>query len=254
MSMERIIAIVQARLTSTRLPGKVLLPLAGVPLINRVIERLAGCRSLDGLCVTIPEGDAQLSLKTHLMSVGGVSVESGPEADVLQRTLIAAEAHKATVVVRVTSDCPFVDPVLVDTVIAAHKAGEFEYARTAMDSGFPLGFDCEVFTIDSLRIAYKEAGDPYEREHVTPFIWRRPDRFSTVILDHKPDRRHWRLVVDTSEDYELACKVYELLHKKVPGFRYLDLIDLFRVQPQLLDLNRSIQQTPYIFDSQKEYP
>ncbi len=246
--MPRTIGIVQARLTSTRLPGKVLLPLAGYPLIDRVLERLGRCRSLDGLCVAIPCGESQDPLRMHLMGVAGISVETGSEEDVLTRTLCAAEASQATIIVRVTSDCPFVDPAVVDAVVLARQAGGFDYARTAMDSGFPLGFDCEVLTIDSLRVAQREAKDPYEHEHVTPFIWRRPNRFSTLILDHKPDRRHWRLVVDTLEDYALACKVYEFLCPKNPDFRYADLIKLFMSQPELLNMNRAIQQAPYVFE------
>ena len=251
--MERTIAIVQARLTSIRLPGKVLLPLAGAPLIERVLERLTGCRLLDGLCVAIPDGNAQVPLRTHLKGLANIKVEIGPEEDVLARTLIAAEASKATIIVRVTSDCPFVDPEVVDAVVAARQAGRFDYARTAMNMGFPLGFDCEALTIDSLRLAHQEARDSYEREHTTPFIWRRPDRFSTLILDHKPDRRHWRLVVDTQEDYDLASNLYEILYCKNPDFRYTDLIELFTEQPELLDVNRSVQQVPYVFEFQKDH-
>ena len=252
--MERTIAIVQARLTSTRLPGKVLFPLSGAPLIDRVLERLARCRLLNGLCVAIPDGNAQIPLRTHLKDLEHIQVETGPEEDVLTRTLMAAEVSKASIVVRVTSDCPFIDPAVVDTVIAARQAGGFDYARTAMSSGFPLGFDCEVLTIDALRTANREALDPYEREHVTPFIWRRSDRFFSLILDHNPDRRHWRLVVDAQEDYELACAAYELLfyQYKKPDFRYADLIEMFRDHPGILEMNRSVQQTPYIFEVQKD--
>ncbi|MGD9850225.1 MAG: NTP transferase domain-containing protein [Nitrospirales bacterium] len=248
--MTRTIAIIQARMTSTRLPGKVLLPLAGIPLIDQVLRRLTCCRLLDGICVAIPEGQTQSLLKAHLNSRVDIKVETGPEENVLERTLKAAEVTKATIIVRVTSDCPFIEPAVVDAVIAARQSGGFDYARTAMTSGFPLGFDCEVFTIDSLRMAKKEARDHYELEHVTPFIWRRPDRFSTLILDHKPDRRHWRLVVDTQEDYQLASNVYNLLYRKNPDFRYADLIKLFRTKPELLDLNQCVEQVPYVFGCQ----
>ena len=247
--MARTIAIVQARMTSTRLPGKVLLPLAGTPLIDRVLERLSSCESLDGLCIAIPNGEAQIPLMKHLEAWKEVGVVRGSEDDVLERTFKAAESENASVVVRVTSDCPFIDPKVVDALAKARQAGNFDYARTSMDSGFPLGFDCEVLTMESLRIAHVEAKDPYEREHVTPFIWRRPERFTTLIFDHKPDRRHWRLVVDTPEDYELAQRVYERLFPEGLNFSYADLIKLFESEPALLTINQSVQQIPYSFGS-----
>lgn len=241
------IAIVQARMTSSRLPGKVLRPLAGRPLIDRVVERLQRCSLLDDICIAIPDGDAQQPLVEHLSQAKGVLISRGSEHDVLERTLAAAESCAASNVVRVTSDCPFIDPSIVDTLVAGRQAGEFDYARTAMETGFPLGFDCEAFTIGALRVAAEEADDPYEREHVTPFLWRRPERFSTLILDHKPDRRHWRLVVDTERDLSMANVVYEAMIQLKPNFSYHDLQIYFSMNPQILTMNQGVEQTPYTY-------
>lgn len=242
--MMRTVAIIQARMSSTRLPGKVMLPLAGSPVIDRVLRRLRRCRLLDVVHAAIPNGQAQQPLIDHL-SAGGTTFTLGPEEDVLARTLAAAVDARADIVVRVTSDCPFVEPEVVDAVIAARRAGSFDYARTAMERGFPLGYDCEAFTLRSLEAAHREAKDPYEREHVTSFIWRRPERFSTVVLDHEPDRRHWRLVIDSEEDYRMAAAVYEALRGMSDTFGYADLQRLFSVRPDLLAINRGVRQTPY---------
>ena len=243
-SMGGTVAVVQARMTSSRLPGKVMLPLAGLPVIDRVVNRVRRCRQVDEVWVAVPTGDSQKRLVAHLQH-RGVPVTQGSESDVLARTMTAALASRATVVVRVTSDCPFVEPAVVDAVVAARRAGGVEYARTAMDRGFPLGFDCEAMTVPCLEAACREAVDPYEREHVTPFIWRRPERFSTMVLDHAPDRRHWRLVIDSERDYAMAATLYEALGSLVETFGYDDLRQLLAARPDILEMNCHEPQTPY---------
>lgn len=239
------VAIIQARMTSSRLPGKVLLPLAGRAMIDCVIDRLRMCRELDELCVAIPEGDAHAPLAAHLSTHADLRVCVGDESDVLARTHTAAQSCGADVVVRVTSDCPFVDPDVVDAVVAARAACGFDYARTAMLQGWPLGYDCEALCSDALRRAANEATDPYEREHVTPFIWRRAERFTTLLLDHLPDRRSWRLVVDTEDDYRMACHLYEALAGTQRAFRHVDLVRFLEDHPEVLAMNRHVPQNPY---------
>lgn len=239
------VAIIQARMTSTRLPGKVLRPLAGTAMIDRVIERLRLCRNLHALCVAVPDGEAQAGLVAHLAARGDIRIARGDEADVLARTCDAAHGCDARVVVRVTSDCPFIDPDVVDALVAARAACAFDYARTAMLQGWPLGYDCEAFRIEALEAAAAEAADPYEREHVTPFIWRHPARFRTLVLDHLPDRRHWRLVVDTEDDYRLACRIYDDLAPLGRPFRHDDLVRYLETHPDVLTINRHVRQNPY---------
>lgn len=241
----RTVAIVQARMTSSRLPGKVLLPLAGRAMIDRVIDRLQLCHHLDALSVALPHGDKQAPLAAHLARRDDIRVTRGDENDVLARTLEAAHDSQADVIVRVTSDCPFIDPDVVDAVIVARAALEFDYARTAMLQGWPLGYDCEAFKRDALESAARESSDPYEREHVTPFIWRRPERFSTLVLDHLPDRRHWRLVVDSEEDYRFACHVYDGLSSLARPFRHADLVSHLEAHADLFAINQHVVQNPY---------
>lgn len=235
--ISRTIAVVQARTTSTRLPGKVLKPLAGAPLLTRFLERMRRVSGIDGICVAVPEGNAQARIADLVADMPDVTLVRGPENDVLRRFARAAEVMNASAVVRITSDCPLFDPAVSAAVIAAFHAAGTAYARTSPNSGFPHGFDTEVFTARALAEADREADDPFEREHVTPFLLRRPDRFPTLHLDRKPDLRHWRLTVDTEEDYALASAVYDALYHTNSAFGLADMAVLFAARPDLLQIN-----------------
>ena len=235
-----VVAVVQVRMTSSRLPGKVLKPLAGAPLVRRMIERVLRIDGIDGVAVALAEGAANDPVIDVLSGMGGVTIARGSETDVLSRSAAAARAVKAATVMRITSDCPLLDPAVSAAILAAYKAGHragLRYARTSAESGFPHGFDTEVFEAAALYRAEAEATDPYEREHVTPYIWRRPEMFPAMIVDAKPDRRHWRITVDTEDDYRLVHAVYEALHMHNPAFGYADLCRLFDARPELLSIN-----------------
>lgn len=241
----RAVAIIQARMTSTRLPGKVLLPLAGAPLVARVIERARRIPGIDAVCLAIPEGAAHAALG-DLARAAGAAVAVGPEDDVLARYHIAARATAAEIVMRVTSDCPFIDPAASGTVLAMLRAGGVPYARTAIKTGYPIGLDTEVMRADTLAAAARESADPFEREHVTPFIWRQPERFPFLMLDRVPDRRAWRLTVDTAADYTLAHRLYEVLHPADPDFDFAAIENLMLAQPDLASINADIPHTPHL--------
>jgi spore coat polysaccharide biosynthesis protein SpsF len=244
----KVTAIIQARMTSSRLPGKIMKPLAGEPLIRRMVERVLRIEGLDSVAIALAEGAEHQPTREALDGLDVLVVE-GPEDDVLARTALAARESGAGIVMRITSDCPLVDPAVSATVLAAYHAARpagAVYARTAFDTGYPLGFDTEVFDAALLFEADHAAQDPYEREHVTPYIWRRPEKFPFVIVDDASDRRHWRLVVDTEEDYELVARVYDRLYAENPAFGYTDICQLFDREPGLLEINAGIEQTPYV--------
>jgi spore coat polysaccharide biosynthesis protein SpsF len=241
-----VVAVIQARMTSSRLPGKVLKPLAGAPLLARMIERVRRIRGVDRICVAIPEGPAHAPIADLVGRLGDVALVRGPEDDVLHRTKLAADACGAGTVVRLTSDCPMIDPDVSAAVLAISKETGAPYARTAFATGFPLGFDTEVIAAAALSEADREATDPYEREHVTPFLWRRPDRYPIAFLDRRPARRAWRLVVDTAEDYQLASRIYDALYPANPAFGFAEIEALFAARPELLDINRASTQNPYL--------
>lgn len=231
-------------MTSTRLPGKILLPLAGKPILARVIERTRAIQGVEAIVVAIPEGEEHAPIAA-LCAELSTQVVRGPEQDVLKRTVLAAQSVNATTVMRLTSDCPFLDPDVSAAVLAGFRRTGTAYASNAMESGYPLGLDTQVTSMNALREADAEAVDAYEREHVTPFLWRRPDRYPALYLDHRPNLRAWRLVIDTPEDYAMACAVYETLAPSEPLFGLAALRRLFREQPQLLTMNQAVHQTPY---------
>ena len=232
----RTVAIIQARMTSTRLPGKVIMPLAGAPLILRMLERVKRIKGLDAVCLAVPEGKIQEPLIQ--LAPKDVEVFRGDEHDVLKRTYDAAHYMEADVIMRITSDCPLIDPLVSGTILAGYLNSDVSYARTSINSGYPHGFDTEVFSTATLNVAYKEARKKYEREHVTPFIWQRPNLFRAVEFDFWPNRRFWRLTVDTKYDYELVSQVYNRLHPNKPSFEFTDLEKLFNAEPDLLNINQ----------------
>lgn len=230
-----VVAIVQTRMTSSRLPGKVLKPLAGAPLIRRMIERMLRIAGVDRVAVALAEGTAHDPVIGALDGLD-VAIVRGSEEDVLARHAVAARATNAATVMRVTSDCPLLDPGVSATVLNAYtdaRASGVRYARTSAQSGYPHGFDTEVFDAAALYEAEAKASDPYEREHATPYIWRRPELYPSVILDAKPDRRHWRITVDTEADYRLASAIYDALYPDNPNFGYRDLVTLFEARADL---------------------
>ena len=230
----RTVAIVQARMTSTRLPGKVMLPLAGAAMLARVVERAARIPGVDQVCVAMPEGEMHRPIADLVGRLDGVALVRGPEDDVLRRYVMAAEACGAEVVVRVTSDCPFIDPDLSGALLAALRAARAAAATLAYGRGFPHGLHINIASAEALRAADRESRDSFEREHVMPFIFARPERFPTVTLGYAPDRSHWRLTVDDRADYERASRVYDRLHPRNPVFGLAEIEALFAAEPALI--------------------
>ncbi|MDP3175318.1 MAG: glycosyltransferase family protein [Phenylobacterium sp.] len=214
-----ILAVLQARMSSTRLPGKVMADVLGVPMIGRQIERLRRARSLDRLVVATSGLSGDDPLAAYCDSLG-VSVHRGSLEDVLGRFHGAIQAFgPASTVVRLTADCPLCDWTVVDTVVDAHVAGGFDYTNnTAPERTFPHGLDVEAATPAALEAAWREAVDPYEREHVTPFLYRRPERFrlGSVVSDTPMPQLRW--TVDAPQDLDFVRRVYEALYPIDPAF------------------------------------
>lgn len=225
--IRRTVVIIQARMTSNRLPGKITLPLAGAPLLQRVIERALAIPGADAVCVAAPEGDSHQPIVDMIAPIRDVAVIRGPEDDVLKRYSLAAEATDASRIVRITSDCPMIDPQVSGALIGLAKATGASLARTSPTSGYPWGYDTELFDIELLRAADKKAKDAHDREHVSPYLWNRPEEFPAVFLDRRPDRRSWRVTVDTPKDYNIVRKIFERLYPKNPLFGITEIEALF---------------------------
>jgi spore coat polysaccharide biosynthesis protein SpsF len=238
----RRVAVVQARTGSTRLPGKVLLDLAGGPMLDRVVRRALRSSRVDALVVATTDEPGDDAIEERAAALG-VPCFRGSEDDVLDRTYRAAREHDAGVVVRITSDCPLVEPEIVDRVVAAFEADPAaDFASNTLDRTYPQGLDVEVASLEALERAWEEAVEPYERAHVFPYIYEHPGRFRLVSVRDDVDRSSLRWTVDTEEDLAFARAVYDRLGGDAFGWR--DVLALLEREPALADLNRAIAQKP----------
>jgi spore coat polysaccharide biosynthesis protein SpsF len=228
-----ILGILQARASSRRLPGKVLKPILGRPMLERQIERLRRARRMDALTVatsTDPSDDPIAALCRSL----AVECFRGSLDDVLDRFYQAAKRGSADTVVRLTGDCPLADPEEIDNVIDTHKRGGYDYtANTLPPRRIPDGLDVEVIAMPCLEIAWREAALPSEREHVTPFIYNHPERFRFVRQERPSDLSSLRWVVDEPEDFAFVSAVYEALYPAGPAFTAGDVLALLERRPDI---------------------
>jgi spore coat polysaccharide biosynthesis protein SpsF len=237
-----VLCIVQARLGSTRFPGKVLEPLGGTTVLGQVLDRLQRARTLEAIVVattTSPRDEALVAYCERRAT----PVFRGSEDDVLARYHGAATRFGGDPIVRVTSDCPFVDPATLDRVVAAHRESGVDYTGNDLVRTYPLGLSVEVFAMAALVQAHGEAVQPDEREHVTPFIRARPYRFGLRNVSAPPElsRPHYRITVDTPEDYTLVARLCELAggDPLVPSRRIVAWLD---AHPELAAINAHVPQ------------
>lgn len=233
----RTVAVIQARMGSTRLPGKSLLPIGGRPLVLwtvRAVERIAG---LDGLVMAVPDDPADDEL-VELLEANGQQVHRGPLLDVLTRCWEAVAPLAPQIVLRQTADNPFADPGVMTGQVKRLVDGELDYVGTA---GWPLGIAAEVARADALATAHREAREPAEREHVMPFIYARPERFRLGALAPSAPPPAGRFTVDTDADLAFARAIAERIGSDA-AISIADLGRILSAEPALLELNRTVRQ------------
>jgi spore coat polysaccharide biosynthesis protein SpsF len=235
----RIVAVVQARMGSTRLPGKVLADIEGRPMLERVLARLERARSVDDVVVATSTSSSD-DIVAALCEELEVTVFRGSEEDVLDRYVGAARAAEADAVARITADCPLIDPSLVESVAAAFLAANADFAANTIERSFPRGLDVEVARMSALETAWREATLPHQRSHVMPFIYEHPERFALVSVRAPEDHSALRWTVDTPEDLAVMRAVYGRLADPFAG--WLDVLELFELDPSLPDINRGVSQ------------
>ena len=219
-------------MSSTRLPGKVLAPVAGAPMILRQVERVRRARRLDRLIVATSDQPSDDPLAA-VLDEAGVELFRGPLDDVLARFLGALAAHPATHLVRLTADCPLADPELIDATIARHLEARADYtANRVAAAGYPKGQDVEVMTAEALRRAGALAATPEEREHVTWGIWNHPERYRIARIAPPVDQGEVRWTVERPDDLEFVRAVYAALYPKAPAFTSDDVRAFVRAHPQ----------------------
>ncbi len=244
------LAVVQARMTSTRLPGKVLLEAMGRPMLAYQLERVARVPSIDAIVVATTTNVSDDPVEAFARE-GGYGIHRGSEHDVLSRFAGALAESDAENVVRLTADCPLTDPDVIEQVIQRYKTADpsCDYVTNAIPRSYPAGLDVEVIGRAALEAAAAEARDPYDREHVTPFLYRNPERFRLLSVVLEPSLAWERWTLDEPGDFELIRRVLEGLYPTNPDFRMRDVIRILDENPDWRAFNGSVREKPRVVEN-----
>ncbi len=240
------VAIIQARMGSTRLPGKVLKDLCGQSVLAHVVNRVGASALVDEIVVATtddPIDDAIVRAASDL----GVAVFRGSESDVLARYFGAAQQHQADVVIRVTSDCPLFDSSVLEKMLSVffksqNQSISLDYLSNTLARAYPRGLDAEIFTFEALQQAYKNAHASYEREHVTPYLYQHPELFHLQNFGCDQDHSAHRWTLDTEEDWMLISKIYGHLYSDGQIFSTEQVLGLLGQYPEFVLLNADVKQ------------
>lgn len=239
----RVIAIIQARMCSSRLPGKVLRKVLGKPLLEYQLERVKRSKLIDEIVVATTDQTIDNPI-VFLCENMNISYFRGSETDVLERYYMAAIHAKADVVVRLTSDCPLIDPAQIDKIIESYFSWDhpLKYASNTLIRTFPRGMDTEVFSFQALKEAHNKAKLTSDREHVTKYIIKNTEKFKLLNISNDKDFSHHRWTVDTDVDFILIKKIIEALYPQLPEFTLEDTLQLLDKFPEWQSINNHIQQ------------
>jgi spore coat polysaccharide biosynthesis protein SpsF len=248
-----ILCIIQVRMSSSRLPGKALLPVLGRPLLSWVISRVKLARTLDRIVVatTLEADDDRI---VGLCRQEEVECFRGSKDDVVDRFYRCAVRYSPAGILRITADCPLIDPEIIDMVVGKFLStgGSLDLVSNDGDS-YPDGLDAGIYSFRALERIHREAYLPSDREHITPYIWSHPELFSVEVLPCSENLSHFRLTVDYEEDLDLVRKVYAALYPSNPSFKWLDVIDFLIRNPEIYTLNsRHTRNEGYLESLNKE--
>lgn len=239
----KVVAIMQARIASTRLPGKVLADIEGEPMLAREINRALRAELVDELVVATTN-ESEDDLIAEFCSDRGYAYYRGSSLDVLDRFYEAAKLHQAEIAVRLTGDCPLIDPSLIDQTVAAFRAADppvdFATNRLPYEKTFPVGTDTEVCAFAALEQTWVEATLPHHREHVMPYLYEEPTRFRTLLVRSEQDFSQYRWTVDTEEDLDVIRRIFGHFGGR-DDFSWTEVLDLYESQPQLMSLNAEVK-------------
>ncbi len=235
----KVVAIVQARMGSTRLPNKVMKSICDIPMIEVLLKRLSASKELNEIIVATSSNDVNQPLINHVEKLGYICSQ-GSENNVLNRYFKTAENYSAEVIVRITGDCPLVDPDLVDNAINKFKSLNVDYLCNNYPPTYPDGLDIEVCSFKALKQANDEASSSFDKEHVTSYI-RNEDKFTTFVYKNKEDLSKHRWTVDESADFELVQNIFQYFHPRI-DFSWQEVIKLHSEKPELFEINKYIQR------------
>lgn len=231
-----ILGILQARISSTRLPGKVLKPILGKPMLFRQIERIHRSKNIDKILVatSIEKSDDIIEDFCHS---NNIEYFRGNLNDVLDRYYQAAKLYHTKHVVRLTGDCPLIDPEIIDNVITYHIKQNNDYTSNTLKPTFPDGLDVEIMRFNALEQAWTQSKLPSHREHVTRFLYTQPELFKLGNVQNVTDLSHLRWTVDDQTDFDLINEIYQSLYEKNPTFNFEDILTFLETHPKLKTLN-----------------
>jgi spore coat polysaccharide biosynthesis protein SpsF len=241
-------------MTSSRLPGKVLKPLdyqKGTTVLDSVLERLKAAKNLDHIVIACTTNEDDDPLEEYAAKAG-VACFRGSENDVLSRFYLAATEYGYDNVVRITSDCPFLDPAVIDALIDLYLSGDYQYASNCVRRTYPHGLDCEILGYQQLKWIYENTSDQFYREHVTSYITHRQEEFrvGSLALDGE-DYSDLRITVDTVNDYTLSCVITDLIRDHENRFSFRTIVDCFDKHPYIRNINSDIMQKKR-YDTEEE--
>ncbi|TKJ17321.1 acylneuraminate cytidylyltransferase [Candidatus Woesearchaeota archaeon B3_Woes] len=237
----KIVAIIQARMGSSRLPGKMMKLINNKPIIWHVINNVKTVKSINSIVIaTSTEKNNDILIEE--VKKYGVDVFVGSENDVLDRYYQAAKTFKADVIVRITADCPLIDSEVVERVIEVFKENKCDYASNTLPPSYPDGLDVEVFSFDTLEKTWKEAKQESEREHVTSYmkVGKNESKFKKINIKNKEDLSHIRLTLDYEEDFNLIKEIIERINKN--QIHLSDILELIKKDPRLLNINNKFER------------
>lgn len=240
--MKKIVAIIQARVGSTRLPGKVLLDLKGKTVLNHVVDRVKKSKYIDEVIVATTDLEQDDKIVDECNKIG-CKYFRGSESNVLSRYYLCAKENKADIVIRITSDCPLIDPLVIDEMLDFYLKSNYKLVTNAGDihnRTYPRGLDTEIFDFDTLENAYKNANKDYQKEHVTPYIYE--NEKDIYYYKNDIDYSKYRLTLDTKEDFELIKRIYDLLYTDSEKFYLDDILKIMIKNKQLENINSHIKQ------------
>jgi spore coat polysaccharide biosynthesis protein SpsF len=239
----KVVCIVQARVGSTRLPGKVLKKICGKTVLEHDIDRLKRAKNIDEIVIATTTEERDIEIVNEAKRLG-VKYYRGSESDVLSRYYFAAKENNADIVVRVTSDCPLLDSEVTEEIIKFYLENypKYDYVSNTLDRTYPRGLDTEVFSFKVLEEAFLNAKENFQREHVTPYMWDNNTKYKVYQYKDIADSSNLRLTLDTQEDFKLITEIYIDLYNNNQYFGLKEILNLFNERPELIEINKEIQQ------------
>lgn len=249
--MKNILIICQARYDSIRLPGKVLREIQGKPLLWYTVKRLQLVKIPNKLIIATANSKSNQKIIEFAKKLK-INFFVGSEADVLDRYYQTSKFYNGDIIVRITGDCPLIDPTIIEKGLEMFLKGTFDYISNVHPPTYPDGFDVEIFSFQTLETAWKKAKLLSEREHVTPYIWKNPDKFKLKNFKNYENVSNLRLTVDTKDDFILISKIIEKFHDRWDQFSMEEVIQYLKANPKFLKINNQYERNEGYLKSIRE--